>query len=84
MTSKVTQVYKLLKEQFIKMVFESRVFTLITQEQNFIDLTVRINEKFLSKLRGVIQNWKKGGESLNKVAHHIKEHTRFFKNSGIV
>ena len=66
------------------MIFESRVFTLITQEQNFINLTVRINEKFLSKPRGVIQNWKKGGESLNKIAHHVKEHTRLFKNSEIV
>ena len=83
-TSKVTQVYKLFEQQFTKMVFESRVFTLITREHNFIDLTVRINEKFLSKPREVIQNWKKGGESLNRIAHHIKEHTRLFKNSGIV
>ena len=66
------------------MVFESGVCTLLTQEQNITDLIVRINKKFLSKLRGVIQNWKKGGESLNKIAHHIKEHTRLFKNSGIV
>ena len=68
MTSKVAQVFKLFEEQFTKIVFESRVFILITREQNFIDLTVRINEKFLSKPRGVIQNWKKGGESLSNIA----------------
>ena len=83
-TSKVTQVNKLFKEQFTKMVFESRVFTLIIQKKDFIDLTVRINEKFISEPREVIQNWKKGGESLNKIAHYIKEHTRMLKNSGIV
>ena len=84
MTSKVTQVFKFFEEQFKKIVFESRVFTLITQEQNFIDLTVRISEKFLSKPRRVIKNWKKEGENLNKIAHHITEHARLFKNSGIV
>ena len=60
MTSKVTQVFKLFEEQLKKIVFVSRVFTVITQEQNFIDLTVRIDEKFLSKPRGVIKNWEKG------------------------
>ena len=55
-TSNVTQVLKLFEEQFKKIVFESRAFTLITQQQNFIDLTVRKNEKFLSKPRVVIKN----------------------------
>ena len=69
---------------FLKMWLESRVFTLVTQRNFFIDWTVRISEKFLSKPRGVIKNWKKGGENLNKIAHHLTEHTRLFKNSGIV
>ena len=57
--------------------------TNIVSRENVLPSIVRISEKFPSKPRGVIQNWKKGGDSLNKIAHCIKEHTRLFKNTGI-